>query len=508
MRALWRTRDPPERFPAGRASAEMMPARRRSEGATAAATALIALGYLAYGLAGARHGLASDIDSTLIWTRSPALLSGDYLPSRTSGFPLYEALVALVRFAGGGPEAAARVTLAIGLAGLVCLHRLLPLPRQRLVAMGLFVAAPVILTNASAVMEWTPAITLSTAYVLIVFRDRLDPDRPGPPPNPLEPLPLALGLALVLTRIDASLLVAAAALARAIAERDLRYLAHLAGIGGISFAVYAGLWGGLGFLGPFETVTDPPIRRVAKAAVAGFAASWTAGVAAAFLAFAAFARMALAWRWFLGLATGLAVLRLVAMPDEADYLAPGLVALILVAAVHAGRRGARAGLAVALVGLTVSLSIFEKPDPRADGFVLRPRLAASPAWQALARRAERARARDPAVWARLRAETGIPVAPPLTGTELSDPSGREIVIFRNGLYTFLSPRWGIELARFDRVVLCDAYLFQSRGWRQLRAEYPRTVLDGGHDAGLACAELPRPPTRAGLLRSAAGLGLR
>ncbi|GMG85620.1 hypothetical protein LNKW23_48430 [Paralimibaculum aggregatum] len=467
----------------------------RLTGAERLALAAI-LAYAAYGVVTAVSGFATDSDSARIWLRPMTLLDGVYTPSRTTGFPLYEVLVVGLRGLGAGLTAVNLVTLGIGLGAFAVLWRGLPAGRPRAFAILILAMTPAVFVNASALMETNLALLLAAAYLLAMFRDRLG-GAPRPAPSPLAPLPLLLGLALVLTRIDSAILVVAASGARLAITGDRRFLLHLAAVGLGAFAVYAALHGGIGFLvQPGQHLIDDPLpRKLAKAAVGGFAALWTAGAAALAVVLLALPRMGRDWQVLLGIATLLYAARYLMLSDEVEYLNGWLLLVALAAAVHARRAEARLALPVAALGLAVSVSLFVRTDPLADGYALRPQLTA-PAWlQEARRRAELHRGTDPAFWEAARALTGLGVAPPIVSTELTGPARREIAVFRNGAYKFLSARWSVDLEARERVVLCDAHLRQTRGWRQLRALHARTLLGNpARLSGTRCTELAPPFT--------------
>lgn len=453
------------------------------------------LAYAAYGVWTAGMGFATDSDSIRIWTSSGVLLEGRYEPSRTTGFPLYEAMVALLRAAGAGVYGVNLATLALGVAALLLLWRGLPGPAG-CIAIGLAALTPVVLVNASALMETNLTILLVVAYVVALLRDQLDAGAPGDPPNPLGPLPLMLGILLVTARLDAAIVVLAAGAARWSERGDRRFLVHVALIGVVTLAIYTGLHGGLGFLAGIASVEDSLARKVVKASVGAFAALWTAGGVAVLLVLAALPQMTAGWRRFLMIVTVLFGLRLLALPDEVEYLMPWLITVLIAAGVHARARAVLLMLPVAAVGHLFSLSAFAKTDPLADGYRLIPGIEA-PAWlQEAERRRERIAADDPAFWERLRDLTGLAVAGPILSLEIPTPDGRATAVFRDGVYRYLSPRWDMDTEGLERLVICDRALLQTRGWRQLLQPYPVTVLSSTESlADMACTQVSAPVTR-------------
>lgn len=160
----------------------------------------------AYAAAGVATHVTIDNDSFALVDSFRSILAGAYHPSRTSGFPLYEFVGALVYSSAGVPGVMV-LSLALTLGGLIALLRptgALRRPRGT-VAWVALALTPTVMTNASAVME--TALLLFLCGVLAWLLS--SPSRSG------LALPVLIGIisvCLVATRVDASLLVAATAL--------------------------------------------------------------------------------------------------------------------------------------------------------------------------------------------------------------------------------------------------------------------------------------------------------
>lgn len=186
------------------------------------------LGYIAFGLLSARLGFAANPDSPAIWRSAGIILQGGYQPSRTSGFPAYEGFVALLRGLGADAVTVAVATLALGVVAFALALRCAPGPAARLAVAVLFCASPVVVTNASSVMETN--LTLMTVAAFLCLHLRLSAS-PGDPAWRLAAMAMLAGWAVVLSRIDAAIIVTASLVALFLVRRRPIYLAVLAGTG-------------------------------------------------------------------------------------------------------------------------------------------------------------------------------------------------------------------------------------------------------------------------------------
>ena len=309
-------------------------------------------GVLIYGLLGVATGVTVDNDAGALLDAFRSLINGSYRPSRTSGYPLYEFLGSGV-FALGGVRAVMLLSLLFTLVSLVLL--LIPTRALRqtsglLAWLGLAIT-PVVMTNASAVMETSLVLLVITGLTLTLSYESTSTLK----------RPLLLGssaLVLVLTRADALLLGIATAGALAFWGVSIRaspawFVRNLGAIGGglaLGMIVLIALTNRL----PFSSAYIPDssaTERILRAGVGVFTLFGPLGPM--LLSIVVVALLVVMWRsrqptpsdisaapldsaaftssWaFLTLA--LYGLRFASLPDELEYLLPVLVVLAASAA--------------------------------------------------------------------------------------------------------------------------------------------------------------------------------
>lgn len=440
------------------------------------------LGYIAFGLYSARLGFAANPDSPAIWRSAGVVLEGGYQPSRTSGFPAYEGFVALLRGLGADVPTVAVATMAFGVAAFALALRSAPGPAARLAVAILFCASPVVVTNASSLMETNLALMTVAAFLCLHLRLSALPGDPG---WRLAATVMLAGCAVVLSRIDAAIVVTASLCALFLVRRRPIYLALLAGTGIASFLTYWLVRGDLGFIGVFPDAHDPLGRSLVKAAVGAVALLWTAGGTATAVLALNRRRLAPELSAFLAIAAALYAVRFVILSDELEYLLPFYFVVIVLA----GRTMSWPKLAwatpAAALGMLATPLLFEKPSDVADVYRIAPALGPPGIVLDLQRRAEMNVEQRNDYWQWLEHQTGTPLRRSPQNGYLRSLDGRVLVVFRDAAHIPVSPRWQHHrpLSAYDRVVLCASARRQPYGWRQLRRPFPATAV-GEFNAGL------------------------
>ncbi len=162
---------------------------------------------VAYGLLGLATATTIDNDAGALQDSFRSILSGQYRPSRTSGFPVYEFLGAAA-FAIGGVRAAMALSLVATVAALIILVK----PAQAretnigLIAWLGLALTPTILTNSSAVMETGTLLLLVCLFIRVIASATISQARRAF-------LMAVLSAALVLTRSDSVFFIAATTVA-------------------------------------------------------------------------------------------------------------------------------------------------------------------------------------------------------------------------------------------------------------------------------------------------------
>ncbi|MFM8154457.1 MAG: hypothetical protein ACKOAF_00055 [Actinomycetes bacterium] len=353
------------------------------------------------GLLGVGTGVTIDNDTFALQESFRSILGGAYHASRTSGFPAYEYLGAAISGVSGltGVMLAA---LAMVIASLLLLLRPTRALRSWLgfACWALLALSPVVLTNASAIME-TPLLLLGLSLMayLLAF--------PGSRGWLVDIGILAVSLLLVLTRPDSILFVAATGLALLFLAQSWGDRLRKAGL--LAVGVFVGLVILVLLTGkfPFQSsylVEEPLVRRAMRGAV-GFN---TALSPVGFVALAVFAIMLLITAYVLVrnrkttahevldgspldshsfiIAWSIAMIvvygaRFTFLADEVEYLLPLLVT-VAVAVPNlrwAGKRVWIPGLIVmACVAATsvMTVSLLQRTDPWQKDPVIRPSLQA------------------------------------------------------------------------------------------------------------------------------------
>lgn len=434
------------------------------------------LGYIAFGLFSAQLGFAANPDSPAIWRSAGAILQGTYQPSRSSGFPAYEGFVALLRALGADAVTVAVATMVFGIAAFALALRCAPGTAARLAFAILFCASPVIVTNASSLMETN--LALLTVSIFLCLHIRLS-ELPGDPGWRLALMAGLAGWAVALSRIDAAIIVTASLVTLFLLRRRPIYLAVLAGAGAASFLTYCLVRGDLGFIGTFPDAYDPAGRSLVKAGAGVVALLWTAGGTAAAVLVLNRRRLAPALSVFLIVAAALYAIRFAILSDELEYLLPFYFVMIALAGRTIGWRQLTWVTPAAAAGMLATPLLFEKPSDWSDAYRIAPALGPPGVVSDLQRRAEMNVEQRDDYWQWLERQAGTPLRRSPQNGYLRSPDGRVLVVFRDAAHIPVSPRWRHHrpITAYDRVVLCATARRQPYGWRQLRRPFPATAVN-------------------------------
>lgn len=444
---------------------------------------------LIYGFWASAWGLSADNDSELLLqAASHWQATGEYMRSRTSGFPLYEGLMAGMLGLGLGVRAINLLSLLMAAVALVLAARIAgrERPWRGLFAQALLLTWPLFLVSSAETMETMLALMFALALVERVLRQpRLDVWHG------------VLAVLLVLSRLDAALLVLAVAVTALLQRRDapLRALLWLAGCGLASLCGYITINGGLGFLDAEALGLDGLVRRLIRAAVGIANALQPVG----WLGLALLARQA--WRrrvpvpsWqrhllVLALVASLLYgLRFIALPDEIFYLAiPVALWLLIIASRLRGRITLPALLLVGVIQSLLSVSLFVREPGPADVMRVAPALNPGPILQERAQRLVFQRLRDPVQRAALSCRL-YPDCPPLVLSHkapiLTDADHHRAIVSARYLYVFFSPRYPVQSrGGYREVMTCDEEVVPStsgwRVWQPAISIYLTEVLEAG-----------------------------
>ena len=162
---------------------------------------------VAYGLLGLVTATTIDNDAGALQDSFRSILSGQYHPSRTSGFPVYE-FVGAAAFALGGVRAAMALSLIATVAALIILIKPARARETNIGVIAWFGLAmtPMVMTNSSAVMETATLFFMICLFIRVVASTTISQARRAL-------LMAVLSAALVLTRSDSVFFIAATAVA-------------------------------------------------------------------------------------------------------------------------------------------------------------------------------------------------------------------------------------------------------------------------------------------------------
>lgn len=418
-------------------------------------------------------GYAHDLDSYGVHLAGQAIQQGEYVRSRTSGFPLYEAVVAFGD-AVGGIVFINLLSLGFVLGSVLYAHRL----AHSLGASGLGASTaalavaihPLMLTNASAMMETALALLLALGFTDAALKQRH---------TRTAVLLVLLGVALVCTRIDASLWIAAvlgAQILQSFVRRDWRAVLGGVALGvaiaGAAFAIYVLINGGVAFLSKDFLLYDPFWRRAVRAVLGVGLALNVLGLAMlGGLVIAAYrscrqevavSSQRITILLALCLAALLFGLRFLALPDELEYLIiPVAFVLILGASAFETKRWY---VVVAILGLmtnAMTISLFQRSDGTNERLSVQLSVNAGPVVQDYRFRRNNQILNEPAFIAWLARQAGLGRTKlerlPLAYPGFVTPDG-VLVLSRHDLYRFDNPRFpapAMSSASYSSTIVCD-----------------------------------------------------
>lgn len=462
------------------------------------------------GLWGVRLGFAEDSDSSSILRAAECIAGGSYQPSRTTGFPLYEGLVALLVQAGADLAMLNATSLLFMVASAVWsvgLARRIGAGRDAALFAGSLVALhPLVLINASALMETALSLVLALAFV-----DASLGSLEHPRSFHRRALSILLALLLVLTRLDAVALVLSVCAATTLTHAkagDRRHavisVVDSALVGVLALLVYSGLHGGTDFLSPTILGIEPFARRLLRAGLGAGNALGAAMIVAVILALLgrpsaqpmpAPDRARSAFRAALALGCLLYAVRYAALPDELEYL---IIPMVLVGVFAMAQVRSRLALGL-LLGLSVAqnlatMSVFQRADPASDRLRLALGLAAGPVAQDFAVRENALLLADARFLAWVAEEAGLGrerLTPRPYGIGLVSTGGK-LLLSRSSLYKLDNSRFSDPERRsaYRTIVVCDEVLRPNRGFRVLQApDRPLATEIWTRGGRLACREL-------------------
>jgi len=435
---------------------------QRATGARVVVVAVTSLAVVAWGVVGLRTGVTLDSDSLLLESTFAGVGRGDYAPSRTSGFPLYEFAGAAV-WAVGGRAGVQVMALALTIIGLLLLLR--PTRALRswlgLVCWVCLALCPSVLTNASAVME-TPLLLVLLAALAWVLSHSPPGDRW------VAPTVALCSAALVATRPDAVLVVASTLVAVVAADVSGRRRLALALGGGamVGLAAVVLVTSRSPFLSDY-LLSEPLARRLARGAVGASTALGPVGAvgvtvlvvallvvlvrdgvarqpgSAAPLDVPAFCAL-----WLLATAA-LYGARYLMLPDEVEYLLPLMVVLaVAVPGLASGTLRALGVVTLAGLGTTsvVTVALTERTDPWQ--LTPQPRVSLQPGGALQDLRAREAEAvRESAGYRTFRAGSLGPLAAEVT-------AGRLLLRVRDRWYQAVTEKYEGTLGAAEGIVGC------------------------------------------------------
>ena len=428
---------------------------------------------LVYGWIASHWGLSADADGELIWQAASHLRdTGEYVRSRTSGFPLYELLVASLQGLGLTLEHINGVSTCLAATTLWWVGGWVPdQPRWRMTFLRLMLVLwPVFLISSGEAMETALALMLAVALVRRVLQ------RPV-----LGVSHALLALMLVLSRLDAALLVMAIA-AVAAWRRDCSPWQACLWLGGTGLASLAAYWtlnDGMGFLSGQMLGLDDPLRRLIRAAAGVVNAFQLTGlvlmglfIMSLWRQHALNGRLQSSHLGSLALATSCFYLpRFIALPDEIFYLAIPVLLWMAAAIPAVSPRWASALIMLGVLQSSFSLALFERLPGSADRLVFRPALVAGPLWQEYRVRQVYAALRDPHQQQSLSCQV-FADCPSLmlshTGPFLMTSDQSRAIVSQRYAYMFWSPRYAELNVRgaFRHLWICaDEVVPSTPGWR-------------------------------------------
>ena len=417
-----------------------------------AAAALAVAGFCAAGIYASMLGAGTDRDSIRVIWAAHQILGGHYAPSRSWGFPLHEAICAVL-LAAGGPFAVNLASVAAIGAGIWMAACIAP-PARAWLAVVALCGSPLLLCNAGVAIDfgWDFSAGMATLCAALQLQRKAG----------AWPLSLfgAAVLALLLLRPDNGLFVTAIIMAMP-AKNGVRYRAACvtAGAGLAAAGAYIGL------AGPHALLTAIPMRgtwpgHLARAAILASAVLGPGGVMALVLLAAHRARGPAVT--VLAFALPLYALRFAALPDQADYLILPVALLTLAAATALPYRLAVACCCAIIAPALITVSLLER-SPDNGALRLHVALQQGAVAQEWAARCFSAAMDSPEAAAAVSARTqGLPrLTHALYLPAFMTPEGDTVIGAEH--------MSRIDRAQFRALWVCDAPLGPGIGWRGWQA---------------------------------------
>lgn len=459
---------------------------------------LLLAAFVAYGLSASTWGLSSDNDAELLMQASQHLAaSGEYVRSRTSGFPLYEYLAAAFITAGLGVQALNLFSFLMALAALGFAGSMMgkKSPVRTALAPVLLLTYPVFIIAGTETMETMLSILLALMLVSMSLK------RPAP-----DVRHALIAVLLVLARLDAALLVIAIAMAAMFRGHasPLRASCWLGLTGLASFALYAGVNNGLGFLDTQALGLDDTWRRLVRAAaglVNGFQP--VAWVGLGLLAWQHRSRQEASSRepWQIDLltislmASVLYGLRFLALPDEIFYLAiPGCLWLLVIASRVKAGPGLALLLGVGMLQCLLSVSLFVRVGGEADALRVVPALNPGPLMQERSQRLAFAALRDAdrlkSISCHFYADCSA-LSIDHTAPFLVTADSYRVLVSDRYLYVFFSARYPtLRDGPYREAIVCEEEVVPSvSGWRVWQPAIPTYLSDVLESGGSHCRKI-------------------
>lgn len=445
------------------------------------------------GVYGASLGLAADSDSRVIVVAAERILSGEYVPSRSYGFPLYEGLVAAAFAAGLGVFYLNLISLLAALTAVAfaaILARRLGANRIGVSAVVCAVALhPLVLTNSSALMETSLSLAFSLGFCILALNAFRSP-RHGRF-NGIGAV--AAGVALVLIRPDSVILVASVCAALIVIGRrsgdnsqERKGAVLLGAVAGLSALIFYLINGGLSFLSADVLQLEPIARRWLRAGLGIGNALQPVGTFVLVMfgvrllqkgeatptgsQLPSFRR---AFGLVLAIAVPLYLIRFAALPDELEYiLVPLVLVFIWVLSAAESADVVKLVFLASIAQNIMAVSVFERTWP--EGLTIRPAVSIAGVWQDFRLRRDLLTINSDDFRRWLAAQAGLDARTVRFQTYgpgfVSDTC--ELVISNSSLYQIDNPRLAAwpryQSESYARIVACDASIFPQGGWKVLQ----------------------------------------
>lgn len=439
---------------------------------------------IAYGLVAAPAGLSADSDSALLMRATEHWINvGEYTRSRTSGFPLYEALLLACKSISSSLLLINLLSLLMA-AGAAMLARQMAAEKDEWrgnLTLALLLTYPLFMIASAEPMETMLSVLLALGLIQHVVRH-----------PQFGWSHIGLAVLLVLARLDAALLVIAIVLARLGGQSSIdrfQSLLWLAKVGALSVLAYVAINQGFDFLNTKTMGFDTWMRRVARGIASSVNALQLSGLMALIIWLRHLAKMRAGsvslelWDRLLIWAILLYSIRFFALPDEVFYLIIPVTLLLIRAAmlVQPTTIVVAAFVLLGCVQSGMTVSLFERIPNTQDRIIFSPKLSASPLVQEL--RARR-------VFTQLRDDVDRkPVecylfsdCPELlishTAPYLHTVDNKRAAVSAKYLYVFFSGRYPRLIDKgFEEIRVCDEEVVPGPAWRIWQPSVQHYLVD-------------------------------